>query len=487
MPHVDTPSSICRFGIARCDITPPVGIYHRTWGAATHDRATGVHRPLTATAAVFQAARGPVTPATEQVVLAVDHCLLWAPEMGQLLAAVCAASGVAPEQVVVAFSHTHAAGLMGRERVGLPGGDLIPPYLDELARRLAGLVREARAAVRPATVTYATGRCDMAGHRDFHDEVSGQFVCGYNPGGPADDAVLVARVTDEAGRVVATFVNYACHPTTLAWENTLISPDFPGAMREVVEGTAGAPCAFLQGASGDLGPREGFVGDPAVADRNGRQLAYAALAALEGLPPPGTRFEYAGPVISGATLGAWRHVPLDQEGLRTKETWQLRRWTVDLPYRPELLTPEQVEAERARWQGEEEQARRAGDAARARDCRAMVERMTRWRTRLAVLPRGKQFPLPVTLWRMGDALWVAVEAEHYQQLQRSLRQRFPGVPIVVMTLANGSRTTYLPRADTYGRGIYQESIAVLAPGCLESLIDAVGAQMAGLMAEPTIH
>ena len=53
-PHVDTcvdtPQSRCRAGLARGDITPPVGIYHRMWGAATHDRAIGVHRPLEATA-----------------------------------------------------------------------------------------------------------------------------------------------------------------------------------------------------------------------------------------------------------------------------------------------------------------------------------------------------------------------------------------------------------------------------------------------------
>ena len=56
MPHVDTPQSVCLLGVARCDVTPPVGIYHRMWGAATHDRATGVHRPLTATALVFRPA-----------------------------------------------------------------------------------------------------------------------------------------------------------------------------------------------------------------------------------------------------------------------------------------------------------------------------------------------------------------------------------------------------------------------------------------------
>src|SRR5262249_37493223 len=148
-------------------------------------------------------------------------------------------------------------------------------------------------------------RCRLAANRDYRDESSGQYVCGFNPSGPADDTVLVARAADEAGRTVATFVNYACHPTTLAWQNSLISPDYVGAMREVVEQAAGAPCVFLQGASGDLGPREGFVGDVAQADRNGRQLGYAALAALEGLPPPATRFRYAGPVVSGATLGTW--------------------------------------------------------------------------------------------------------------------------------------------------------------------------------------
>jgi hypothetical protein len=235
---------------------------------------------------------------------------------------------------------------------------------------------------------------------------------------------------------------------------------------------------FLQGASGDLGPREGFVGNPVIADRNGRQLGYATLAALEALPPPGTRFEYTGPVISGATLGTWRHVPLSAEQMRRKEQWQMRRWTVELPYRHDLLTLEQIEAESARWEQEEEKATQAGDSVRMRDCRAMVERMTRWRTRVSVLPRGDRFPLPVTLWRMGDAFWLAVEAEHYQHLQTSLRQRFAGVPIVVMTLANGSRAAYLPTADAYGKGIYQESIAVLAPGCLETLIEAIAAEIA---------
>jgi hypothetical protein len=477
MTQLAAPQSLCRFGLARRDVTPPVGIYHRMWGAATHDRATGVHRPLSATAVVFHAAEEPVSPATEQVVVAVDLCLLWDREMNALRDTVCRTAGLDPAQLTVAFSHTHAAGLMGLERVGLPGGELIPAYLDRLAESIADAVRTARHSVEPATISYRTGRCTLAAQRDFWDEHTGQFVCGLNPVAPADDTVLVARVTGEQGETLATLVNYACHPTTLAWANTQISPDFPGAMRELIERATEAPCVFLQGASGDLGPRDGFVGDPAVADRNGRQLGYAALAVLEAMPPPGTRFVYQGPVVSGATLGAWDYVPLDAATLRRQATWRCRRWTVDLPYRPELGTLEQTQAEEARWLAEEEEARQHGDMGRARDCRALAERMTRLLVRLRGLPPGAAFPFPITLWQMGEALWLAVEAEHYQLLQRSLRARFPFVPLVVMTLANGSRPAYLPPAEVYGKGIYQESIAVLAPGCLERLIEEIGRQI----------
>jgi hypothetical protein len=127
----------------------------------------------------------------------------------------------------------------------------------------------------------------------------------------------------------------------------------PGALREVVEQFTGAPCLFLQGASGDLGPREGYVGDPAVADRNGRELGFAALSTLTALPAAGTRFRYTGPVVSGATLGTWAHEPLAEHEAKRKERWQLWRWRELLPYRPGQPTVEQVEAELRRFRDEE--------------------------------------------------------------------------------------------------------------------------------------
>jgi hypothetical protein len=125
----------------------------------------------------------------------------------------------------------------------------------------------------------------------------------------------------------------------------------------------------------------------------------------------------------------------------------------------------------------EQSALQSGNAAAARDCRAHVERMTRQATRLAGLPSGSHFPLPASVLRLGDGYWVMLEGEYYQALQQRLRERFAATPIIVATGVNGWRPAYLPTRETYGLGIYQEQVAVLAPGCLEMVTDAVAAQI----------
>ncbi|MCI0376413.1 MAG: hypothetical protein L0215_02275 [Gemmataceae bacterium] len=486
MKTVFAPTSQCLLGVARADITPPVGIYHRMWGAATHERATGVHRPLTATALLLAPWDN---PRDLWAIVAVDHCLLWAPEMTQLRTAVADACAVPQERILVAFSHTHAAGMMDGSRSSLLGGELVQPYLARLAQSLGALLQQARTNLAPTTLTYGIGQCNLAAQRDFWDARSGQFVCGFNPDAPADDTVLVMRATrspltpdpsppqGRGEKIVATIVNYACHPTTLAWQNTLISPDYPGAMREVVESATGAQCVFLQGASGDLGPREGFVGDPEVAERNGRQLGYAVLAVLEALPPPATQFVYEGPVISGATLGTWRHHSLPMDHLAMKRVFRWQRVEIPLPYRHNVPSREQSREELSQWQKSKETVLHANDEAAARDAHAMIERLHRRLTRLEHLPPGADFPLPVVLGRIGDAVWLFLEGEHYQWLQQELRRRVPEYPLTVTTLTNGSRCAYLPTAESYGKGIYQESIAVLEKGCLEALAAEIVTRM----------
>ena len=73
MNAVHTPQSIGLFALTHGDITPPVGLYHRMWGAATHDRSEGVHRPLRATALVLGSSDN--GSSDWQAIVAIDHCI----------------------------------------------------------------------------------------------------------------------------------------------------------------------------------------------------------------------------------------------------------------------------------------------------------------------------------------------------------------------------------------------------------------------------
>ncbi len=138
---------------------------------------------------------------------------------------------------------------------------------------------------------------------------------------------------------------------------------------------------------------------------------------------------------------------------------------------------EQTNKDRARWLTEEDNARQAGDATRARDCRAMVEQMTRQLARLTALPPGKTYPFSVSLWHVGEARWLFVPGELYQTFQLTLRQRFADAPFVIATVTGDWQPGYLPPASGYGYGIYQEEIAAVGPGALEVLIEDIARHM----------
>jgi hypothetical protein len=470
------PTSRVRFGHARVDITPPVGIYHRMWGAARHDRATGLHRPLFADVIAL----GPLEDGEVGCLqVHIDGVGLAENQDDALRRGISRATGVAVERIVLIYSHTHAGGVFWPDRIALPGGELIPSYLEDLGEKLAQAAGAAIRQLRPVTITYGTGWCDLAVNRDYWDEEMGGYTCGYNPDGPADKTVVVARVSGLGGQTIATLVNYACHPTTLAWENTLISPDYVGALREEVERVVGAPCIFALGPCGDLGPRRGYVGDPAIADQNGRQLAYAALSVLSALGPPGTDFQYTGPIVSGATLGTWTDVQQNVARAAATAYFGGGSYLIELP-RKVLPDRDVLEEELDRWEAERRLAKARGDPIAARECGARAERARRWLGRLAILPEGATYRLPFSVFRLGDAVWVTTGGEPYNRLQTEVRRRFPEFVIIMSPLNGGGAAMYLLPRECYGTGRYQEEPSILGPGCLERLIDAVSEQISAL-------
>src|SRR5262249_2099067 len=113
------PSTQCRFGVARRDLTPPVGIYPRRRGAATHDGAEGRQSPCSATAAVFAPLDGE-GPTLALVGLDLTSFPNFADERA-LREAVLERTGLDESELLIQMSHTHSAAYTSSLLQGRPG------------------------------------------------------------------------------------------------------------------------------------------------------------------------------------------------------------------------------------------------------------------------------------------------------------------------------------------------------------------------------
>jgi hypothetical protein len=454
---IEAPSSFAGImGVARADITPPVGIYARSWGAAAHDVAQGVHRPLTITCFTLRE-----NESAPPLVLIAADLGWWKSRDDERFVSdgVLAALNIDETRLLLCLSHTHAGPSLGRDDAGRPGGEKIGPYLTQVRDAASAMAHAALAAARPATLTWRYGRCDLATNRDLPDAASGRWLVGFNPHVPADDTLLVGRATGDDGTVLATLVNYACHPTTLAWENGALSPDYPGAMREVVEHSTGAPCLFLQGASGELAPAEQYSGDTALPDQHGRRLGYAVLATLAGMLPPATGLALRGIVESGASLAMWRREPN-----RPWRTITATRCDVALALKP---MPTVGEIDRELEQTKD---------------RLCAERLRRQRAVRRNVGDGDTMTTALYGWRIGDTLLFAHPHEAYSAFQVELRRRFSPRPVAAINIANGYASYLPPRSAYEHAGLYSVTVSPFLSGGLERLTAAAIALGADLTA-----
>ena len=261
-------------GVSVVSITPPMGVELSGYGYYLERRCDGVRDEVLCKALVLD------DGVRRVAVVANDLIGLDRETVACIRRMVEARTGIAPDHVLLACSHTHS----GPATIRLRGcGEVDEAYVRLSARKIAGAVAMACEDMEPATVRVGHGECGLGFNRVV-------------PGAPVDREVKVLRFDREDGvagaskadtqraRAMAFVVNFSAHAVTFRGDNRKVSRDYPGAAADVVEAVfPESAMLFLQGSCGDVNPLDEYRSRP---DEAGMVLAGEVLKISAGALEP---------------------------------------------------------------------------------------------------------------------------------------------------------------------------------------------------------
>ncbi len=191
-------------------------------------------------------------------------------------------------QIVVNSDHSHG----GPDTAGVWGG--VPTsYLKEVHDQTVKAVVEAWQAMQPATLTYGIAHAGVSGNNGLYPPqecldagkpgcegvanpdwlLHNQFSTDPN-NLTMDDEVRVfqARDAKDKDKVLATYVNYASHPTVLGSDNTLVTGDYVGRLNVAIEQAFGGFGMDQVGTLGREQPERASCNDPSKTTQADKDL-----------------------------------------------------------------------------------------------------------------------------------------------------------------------------------------------------------------------
>ncbi len=449
-------------GVSRVDISPPVGVAHAGWGAQTHQVSLGNDMPLLVTALVV------TKDDNELAIVDVDIGIFTSQQDHDIRQLISDESGIPFENIRLAYTHTHSGPITFGQWIK-EGIDLANDWWKTIPGACATAVKNAKNSVKPARTGFGRGSCDInINRRPVHN--NGELFTGRNWGGLVDHDVDVVSFDDADGNPIATIVNYAMHPTIMGHENQWVTPDFPGPMRSVVEHTVGGLCLFLQGASGNQGPVDGFTGDLRVYRKAGSKLGAEASRVRLNIDPLEREERLDQILVSGANLGIYSDVPTGE----SDDTVAVSNIPIELPSRDVLTLTEaqetfdirekELEAVRASGASEEEVRQAVSKVMRA-NIQLSVARLSDSHT------RDWHIEIRVQSMRIGETVLVSIPVEPFVELADEIKKRSSSANTVFSGFSNG-HINYLATDIAYEEGGYEVGVTVFAPGSAGLTIEA---------------
>lgn len=256
-----TAAETIRAGAAAAPIPPSAddlrrGVYLGGYGSYRARRATGVHDDPWCRALALDGGHGPF------VICPLDMIGVAGSVLADVRRAVSRATGLPPERLLVASTHSHSSPDLQELWGGVP-----PAYARRLVEVCADTVGRALASLAPARLAVGGGRVSglTVNRRDWPE---------------VDEEMVVLRAAGVDGAPIATLVNFACHATSIGPQSVLVSRDFPGYLVDRLSAELGGLALFVNGAQGDANPA---VSAPnfSEAERLGEALAAAASRASQ--------------------------------------------------------------------------------------------------------------------------------------------------------------------------------------------------------------
>lgn len=455
-------------GIARTDTTPPIGIAHANWGAQVHQRAAGVDLPLWATALALDDGDQTV------VIVDVDIINIREPDSNNCQQEIAHRTGLPVENIRMSYTHTHSGptGTSGRPSWTTEGTEMVDSYQEQLRHKMAGVAEAAIRNLQPARFETSRGSSSIAVNRRFQRPEDGAVIVGRNWSGPVDQEVKVVRIDTTDGDPLAAIVNYACHPITVGPDGDLITPDFPGVVKRVVEQSTGATCLFLQGATGDIGPiRGGARNGLNEYHRLGTILGLDASSVWWGTEVPRTVERYEGTLESGAPLAIYHDDLANQPSIGSGGQLKVGTREMHLPVK-QFHPADELEAEfnqhladlnRLRETGgSDEEIREKTMLCKRASMRAAQSRQNEGKTHLTL--QAQAFVLG------GNTALVAIPGEPFVKIGLAVKQQSP----FEHTLFSGYSNLgggYIPMSEDYPFGGYEFEVSPFAEGAAERVID----------------
>lgn len=214
-----------RLGYAEADITPHRAI--ETVGFNRKDNISrGILQPLLAQIAVWSE--------SEKYCLVTIDSIGFKKELTDALRKrIALVLSIPCESVMVCFSHCHSA----------PNADAIPEYYEMVCRKVEAAAKDAAEKTEEISVGWENAYVDIGVNRRKESTA-------------LDKRLGILKVCDKkSGNVKLLVLRLTAHCNVLKKDNYMISPDFFGAIRDVLQDRYHCPVMIVQGAAGNIAPK----------------------------------------------------------------------------------------------------------------------------------------------------------------------------------------------------------------------------------------